>query len=306
MAEYCESCEQLKEYAANFIINGITEKECDSLKKDTGLNPNLSVLHTNCEDLNDLNDCLLGALKHTLEKQSVCDWQAFTNQLMENLQLLTKALICSDCGQWLKIHELEDSINQLWAKMAKVEAALDNLAAQNWAVNAQYVIDYSTPGMSVSIDRKTGDFVFYWSDWLDSAFTQKLGQGAVRGTVHFGMGQESGLTAKWQVRSVTINSCSYTSNQISDVNRFIINLYVKKEGEEQIYRREHRTLESFTDTINQTIDIGMKGILPTSSTSGWIQFFELFNDNPETTLDDRANVQIQFANNNKQPIVPYI
>ncbi|MEI5994026.1 hypothetical protein [Candidatus Enterococcus mansonii] len=306
MAEYCAACENLKEYAANFIINGITEKECNSLKKDTGLNPNLDVLHTNCEDLNDLNDCLIGALKETLADQSVCDWKEFMDQLMTNLQLMNKAMVCSDCGQWLKIHELEDSINKLWKKMAKVEAALDALAAQNWEVNARYLIEYSTPEMSVSIDRSTGNFVFNWTDWLNSSYTQRLGKGRVTGKVHFGMGQESGLNAKWQIRSVTINTCSYTSNQVSDVNTFVINLYVKDDSEALIYQKTHNTMSSFTDNINKTVTIGMKGVLSTGSNSGWIQFLEVFNDSVSSSLDDRANVQIQFVNNNKSPLSPYI
>ncbi|MCB5951820.1 hypothetical protein LI951_07065 [Enterococcus sp. BWT-B8] len=306
MADYCLACENLKEYAANFIINGITGKECSSLQKDTGLNPDLSVLHTNCEDLNDLNDCLIGALGDTLASYDVCDWKEFMEQLMTNLLLVNKAMICSECGQWVKIHELEDSIEKLWKKMAQVESALDGLAAQNWEVNARYNIEYSTPGMNVSIDRSTGNFVFNWSDWLDGAFTQRLGRGSVTGTVNFGMGQENGLNAKWQIRSVTINTCSYTSDGISDVNTFVINLFVKNSGEQLIYQRTHRAMTTFTDTINKTVPLGLNGALVPGQDSGWIQFFEVFNDNVATTMDDLANVQIQFVNANQTSVPPYI
>ncbi|PZL69934.1 hypothetical protein CI088_16940 [Enterococcus plantarum] len=306
MADYCAACDNLKEYAANFIINGITEKECNSLKKDTGLNPNLDVLHTNCEDLNDLNDCLIGALKDTLADQNVCDWKAFMDQLMTNLQLMNKAMVCSDCGQWLKTHELETSINKLWEKMAKVEATLDSLAAQNWEVNASYVIEYSTPEMSVSIDRGTGNFVFNWTDWLDSSFKRRLGRGSVTGKVNFGMGQESGLNAKWQIRSVTVNECTYKSEKVSGVNEFLISLYVKNDKETSIFKKKHNTIEDKTWAINQTITIGMKGVLPPGTDSGWIQFLEVFNDSLSSTLDDRANVKIQFANKNKTSVSPYI
>lgn len=306
MADYCTACDNLKDYAANFIINGITEKECNSLKKDTGLNPDLDVLHTNCEDLNDLNDCLIGALKDTLADQSVCDWKEFMDQLMTNLQLMNHAMVCSDCGQWLKIHELEDSINKLWKKMAKVEAALDALAAQNWEVNATYTIDYSTPEMSVSIDRSTGNFVFNWTDWLNSSYTTRLGRGRVTGKVNFGMGQESGLSAKWQIRSVTVDNCTYKSEHVSDVNEFVINLYVKSDKEARIFQVKHNTTEDKTWSINQTINIGMKGVLAPGSDSGWIQFLEVFNDSVSSSLDDRANVKIQFANKNKAPVSPYV
>ncbi|WP_086350257.1 hypothetical protein [Candidatus Enterococcus clewellii] len=306
MAEHCEACENLKEYAANFIINGITDRECNSLQKDTGLNPKLPVLHNNCEDLNDLNDCLLGALGDTLAEYDVCDWKEFMSKLMTNLQLLNKAMICSECGQWVKIHELEDSINKLWEKMAKVEAALDALAAQNWEVNGHYQIEYSTPGMSVSIDRSTGNFVFVWSDWLNASYTQRLGRGQVTGKVNFGMGQQSGLNAKWQIRSVTINTCSYTTDNVSGVNTFVINLYVKDDSETQIYQRTHNAMASFTDSINKTIPISMNGVVTPGTSSGKIQFCEVFNDNTASTLDDRANVQIEFVNNNRVALPPYI
>lgn len=306
MAEYCSACEALKEYAPNFVVNGITDKECKSLQNDTGLNPELKVLHNNCEDLNDMLDCLLGSLYDKLPSFDVCDWKKFMDELMPNLLNMQKAMICSECGQWKKIHELEDSINKLWTKMAKVENALDGLAAQNWEVNARYVIEYSTPGMSVSIDRATGNFVFNWSDWLDGTFKSRLGRGSLTGKVNFGMGQENGLTAKWQIRSVTINTCSYVSDNTSDVNTFRINAYVKNSNESLVYQRTHNAMSNFSDNINKTVPLNLKGVLSVGQNSGWIQFLELFNDNLASTLDDRANVQVQFVNNNKSSVPPYI
>ena len=108
MSNYCSACENLKEYATNFVVNGITDKECGSLKNDTGLNPELAVLHNSCEDLNDLLNCLIGAQQDKLPAFDVCDWKEFMNELLSNMYNMQKAMICSECGQWSKIHEIED------------------------------------------------------------------------------------------------------------------------------------------------------------------------------------------------------
>ncbi|MGL4695173.1 hypothetical protein [Enterococcus larvae] len=108
MSDYCSACEGLKEYAPNFVVNGITDKECNSLQNDTGLNPDLAPKHNNCQDMNDMLDCLVGTLQDKLPAYDVCDWKEYMDQLMTNLYNMQKALICSDCGQWKKIHEIED------------------------------------------------------------------------------------------------------------------------------------------------------------------------------------------------------
>lgn len=113
MAEYCSACESLKEYAPNFVVNGITDKECNSLQKDKGLNPSLPVLHNNCEDMNDMLDCLYGALQDKLPAYDVCDWKEYMDELMSNMYNMQKAMICSDCGQWKMIWDLLDRVEKL-------------------------------------------------------------------------------------------------------------------------------------------------------------------------------------------------
>ncbi|MHC5215191.1 hypothetical protein ACYSNR_00880 [Enterococcus sp. LJL128] len=111
--DYCAACNDLKETAPGIECTGITEEMCNSLQKDTGLNPRLNVLHNNCEDLNDLLDCLLGRQQAELPAYSECDWQEYVNQLINKLHTIQKAMICSDCGQWKKIHEIEDKLREL-------------------------------------------------------------------------------------------------------------------------------------------------------------------------------------------------
>lgn len=110
---YCDSCADLKEYAPGFMLNGITNKECNSLQKNEGLNPNLTKLHKNCEDLKDMADCLLGALIEKLPAYDECTLKEFIGELAPNMYNVVYALICSDCGQWERIEELEEILNSL-------------------------------------------------------------------------------------------------------------------------------------------------------------------------------------------------
>lgn len=99
----CEACNELQEYAPDFIDYGVTDEIAASLAANTGLNPNLDVLHEDCEDLNDANDCLIGTLPNTVESYKVCDWQEFMLNFLGNLYNLLKAMIASICGLWKKL-----------------------------------------------------------------------------------------------------------------------------------------------------------------------------------------------------------
>lgn len=117
---HCEACEDLRQYAQNFLLNGITDKECKSLQENTGLNPNLSgALHKNCEDLNDINDCLMGSLGDELPAYDICDLKEYIDKLMKNQYNINKALICSDCGLWKKIEDLYERLDLRYKPLTK-------------------------------------------------------------------------------------------------------------------------------------------------------------------------------------------
>ena len=104
----CESCDNLRETSPEYVLNGTTTAICNSLKNDTGLNPNLSTLHTNAEDLHDINDCTIGRLAQEIEGYDVCNWKEFEKTHVSNEYELLKAMICSEDGQWQNIHDLWD------------------------------------------------------------------------------------------------------------------------------------------------------------------------------------------------------
>ena len=109
----CTVCEDLMEISPEFVTEGITDTVCTSLKNDTGLNPGLKKRHTDCDDLEIMNDCLIGRPKDELEKYEVCEWKLFMKKFIWNLHEMLGGMICAICGLWIKVHDLEDRVDDL-------------------------------------------------------------------------------------------------------------------------------------------------------------------------------------------------
>lgn len=107
----CESCNNLKTYSPNVVVNGMGNTECASLKNDTGLNPSSG--HNDCTDLDHMNNCFVGTLEDEIENYEVCDWRDFAKMLVGNLWNVNKAIICAICGIWSNIHSLWSRTNEL-------------------------------------------------------------------------------------------------------------------------------------------------------------------------------------------------
>ncbi|GCF92509.1 hypothetical protein NRIC_04000 [Enterococcus florum] len=108
MAEKCSACSRLEETSLSTVEYGIGDKECKSLQNNTGLNPDLKEKHDDCQDLNDMNDCLIGNLGERLPAYDDCDYKPFIGHLMGNLWNMFKGIICAICGIWKKLKELEE------------------------------------------------------------------------------------------------------------------------------------------------------------------------------------------------------
>lgn len=102
----CDACTNIREYAPLFQTQGVTDVVAASLQNNTGLNPFLPILHENCQDLNDLNDCLLGRFGQELATHDVCDWKEYMSKMAPSLYELFKAIIAGDCGQWGMLQDL--------------------------------------------------------------------------------------------------------------------------------------------------------------------------------------------------------
>lgn len=113
----CDACANLRESNANFIMNGVTETVADSLAANTGFNPCLTDLHTDCEDLNDANDCLIGHMDDDLDNFEICDIKDFLHNLLPNLYEMLKAIIASICGLWTKTEKIESKVENICTAM---------------------------------------------------------------------------------------------------------------------------------------------------------------------------------------------
>ena len=104
----CSACSELRENAPAFIRNGVTDEIAESLENNTGLNPNLSVLHDNCTDLNNANDCLVGRMADEVEAYDVGNWKVFMKDFIHNLYEVLKAILASMCGLWERSENICD------------------------------------------------------------------------------------------------------------------------------------------------------------------------------------------------------
>lgn len=111
MARKCSACSDLQENSADFVVNGVTDSVCNSLKNDTGFNPDSG--HTDCDDLNAANDCLVGNMEDEVSSYQACDWKDFMPTFIHNLWTVLKSMICAICGLWAHTKQNECAIDVL-------------------------------------------------------------------------------------------------------------------------------------------------------------------------------------------------
>lgn len=107
----CSACDELREKAPNLIVNGLGDTECTSLANNTGLNPSSG--NDDCDDLHNLNDCLIGNMEQEIDAYDVCDWKEYMRKFVENTWTVFKGIICAICGIWTRIARLDCYINFL-------------------------------------------------------------------------------------------------------------------------------------------------------------------------------------------------
>lgn len=122
----CEACEEIRQNDPSFVVNGLGDTECASLQNDTGLVASSG--NNDCEDLNNLNDCLVGNMATEVEAYDVCDWKTFMKRFIPNLWTTLKAIICAICGIWTNIHNLWARLQELLEKINCVYGGLEDLA----------------------------------------------------------------------------------------------------------------------------------------------------------------------------------
>lgn len=114
----CSACEELRQSSADFVVNGVNNAVCASLKNNTGFNPSSG--HNDCTDLDAANDCLVGNLVDEIEAEDNCNWKDFAAKALGNIYQVIKAIICALCGIWT-------NITSLWTKVNKHDCEISML-----------------------------------------------------------------------------------------------------------------------------------------------------------------------------------
>ena len=141
----CNSCNELVDTSPDFVEKGVTTAICNSLKNDTGFNTRKS--HTDCEDLDTANDCLVGMMDKELEKYEPCDWKLFMHKFIPNIHQFLKAMICAICGLWTNVHALWEEVAELWRKLnsiedqsTRIDCIINNMTKQSgWNVGPENI-----------------------------------------------------------------------------------------------------------------------------------------------------------------------
>lgn len=105
----CAACEELKETSPDLICNGFSEEMCTALKNNKGLV--VGDGNDDCDDLNNMNDCLVGNMAEEVETLDPCDLKSFIKDLIDNLWTVLKGIICAVCGLWTNVSNLWSKLN---------------------------------------------------------------------------------------------------------------------------------------------------------------------------------------------------
>lgn len=176
MAIDCEACQDFKEYAPEYIQNGLSDAMCTSLQNDTGLKPNKG--HTDCEDLNTINDCTIGAMDDRIETFEACEWREYMHEFVQNLYNLLKSIICAICGIWTNIHALWRAVNTINTQSERIECLI-NYMNNGFSFNVGETFDttksHMVAGEGVSVIERGS------STGSTDVYLQYIGGGLCRG-----------------------------------------------------------------------------------------------------------------------------
>lgn len=118
----CTICQRVKSNTPFFVLNGMSEEDCQSLSHNQGLaNQRSENPLNNCETLKDLVDCLIGRQAELLPSlNNLCDIKSWLMDFTTNLQQLLSTWVCNDCGQWNNIQAMQRKSNDLQSRITQM------------------------------------------------------------------------------------------------------------------------------------------------------------------------------------------
>ena len=225
----CNACDDLREYAPDFVQNGVTTTVCNSMKNDTGINPTATVTHTDCEDLDTANDCLVGRMDGELEAYDQCEWKKFMHKLLPNLYTVLKLMICAICGLWVNVHQLWAEINALKARMTAVENAITSIRNQiSSIINKLTVTSYVGILTLYSSTKKTWDGSL--SGNQTPAFNTNVRQGNMPTSVLSVTSDYKGITVHNTTSVPLLVDCTFNCSIFTDQHLCSCFIVVSRDG----------------------------------------------------------------------------
>lgn len=187
----CESCEALKDYAPDYLLNGITEKECGNLQQNNGLTaqPN----HDNYEDIQDTINCGVFGMDQMIQAASNCDWKEVMRKLSNNVANILSSINCGDLGQWEAIEALASQFDDIYLQLQQIRQSITTLNTKvesyNTATNLR--ID-NLETLIQNIQNGNANFVGFMTKIIDSLTANGSWTGGVTGGFATGHGVASG------------------------------------------------------------------------------------------------------------------
>ena len=164
----CEACSQLKSVDPNLAVNGWSDTECTSFKNNTGLNPSKG--RNDCQDLELLNDCLIGNMEKEVDSYGNCDWREFAKRFIPNLWTVLTAIKCALCGIWSRLSRYDCLIDALTEEkrididgLTEAELGL----GVEWRTSGSGAIAYPAIVGNAFVLRINGSLTFTGSKWLN-------------------------------------------------------------------------------------------------------------------------------------------
>ncbi|MBO0459560.1 hypothetical protein JZO77_22745 [Enterococcus hulanensis] len=132
--------EKIRNGDEDFCFIEITNKICESLQNDEGINPSVKHSNTDCEDLSSLNDLASAKLHNALMVLNLCDvdeYKCWLDSLISWQWNIDKATICAICGLWKNIHDLWADLEKIWQNINELWIAINKINQQIEIINQQ-------------------------------------------------------------------------------------------------------------------------------------------------------------------------
>lgn len=167
-SQSCTACNDLREYAPEFVLNGTTEAVGDHLTENEGLSG--AAGHNDCDDLMDVNDCLIGNMADELDSFDVCEWKDFMGAFIPNLYETLKAMIYAQCGLWCNVDALFNGVGDFtFTESISGNAYCVAGKGVSFLLSSSHNVDVAIQHIAGGFGMYQGTFKYFAHDFTDGS-----------------------------------------------------------------------------------------------------------------------------------------